>query len=526
MSGLLAPKLKFGIIHLGIILLVLIGLTVATSLALFAQNNTGRPFDLSILIGTKPSPCGIYGDLNNKEGKINRGDLTVINNYLDGHGQLPNRPDNDALKRADVDGDGEVTQADADLISQYLSGQIATFPVCGEATTPQTRKRATCDFLDKSHAFSSTKLGGGGYVTDQNAQQILARPRDWTKKVGPLFTTSKWGLQTVDKSAEQGGNLDVNADGYVNATDADLIRQFLAYKFLNFPACPPPPPASDIVYPRKTDPNPHYYDDVTSRCWPYGEGFDAADAQTAAYFKTIEGTDTLLPPNFQNPLLDLNADGRIDGHDLLVLKHPNWPVCRKENYHPDALLVAHAYAPKDCDHHGDINGDGRVTYDDVKTVFQIVRGEITLTDQQQKMADTDGNGRVDILDAMLIYRGSLTANTTYTLKHWPVCGMPDLITPPPADSALFKMPPCRHLGDVNRDGQIDDYDAVHIFEYASGFTGGPQYGPNFEDVSDINGDGVAGVTDGRLIRQYLAGTIDTFAACANTGFPPADNRSH
>ena len=510
-------KLKLGIIHLGIILLVLIGLTTATSISLFAKNRGGRPLDLSFITGSKLSPCGYYGH----EGKLGRRDIRELNSGLARQDQLNRKED---VKKWDVDSDGQVPQADADLIIQFLNSEIQTFPACGEATLPQAGKRATCDFFSQRHGFKSTRLGGSAIVTDKDAQAILARPQDWTKKVGPLFTTSKWGLQINEGNDEGGSSRDVNADG--NATDAELIRQYLAYQFFSFPACPPPPPATDLVWPRKNDPNAHYYDNPTQRCWPYGYtfgGIDAGEAQFLKAFKDGPNASNALPQRYQSPFLDIDADGVVTGLDFRAIKVPPWPICAKDKYHPENILGPRAYAPKDCDERGDINGDGRVTYDDVKTVFAAIREETTISAERHQKADTDGDGKITILDAVYIYMGPRGASNLFAAPaRWPTCGMPDLITPAPASSALFKLPPCRQLGDVNRDGQIDDYDAQHIFQYVSGFTSAPQTGPNYEDVSKINGDNVVGVTDGRLIRQYLAGTIDTFPDCANSGLAPGN----
>ena len=68
-----------------------------------------------------------YGDVNN-DGSIDMGDViaTEILMLAIGSGF---EVDADAVKRADVDGDGAVTQADIALIEQYIMGSITRFPV-------------------------------------------------------------------------------------------------------------------------------------------------------------------------------------------------------------------------------------------------------------------------------------------------------------------------------------------------------------------------------------------------------------
>ena len=51
---------------------------------------------------------------------------------------------------------------------------------------------------------------------------------------------------------------------------------------------------------------------------------------------------------------------------------------------------------------GDVDGDGRVTTDDVLMIFQYIAGNITLTPRQLFVADVDGNGIVDYVDISLL----------------------------------------------------------------------------------------------------------------------------
>ena len=53
---------------------------------------------------------------------------------------------------------------------------------------------------------------------------------------------------------------------------------------------------------------------------------------------------------------------------------------------------------------GDLNGDGEVKIDDLRTVLRAVCRKITLTDQQKLAADVEENGTVDIADLRKILR--------------------------------------------------------------------------------------------------------------------------
>ncbi|MDD4068390.1 MAG: dockerin type I domain-containing protein [Bacteroidales bacterium] len=99
---------------------------------------------LTKYIGTqsvrKPIPCGKIGDLD-LDGYISDEDADIISNYLVGN------ISNIDKTIADVNGDGKVSAADALYVKQYLNGQIATFvcdkeinltiiyPIAGETLT-------------------------------------------------------------------------------------------------------------------------------------------------------------------------------------------------------------------------------------------------------------------------------------------------------------------------------------------------------------------------------------------------------
>jgi hypothetical protein len=75
-------------------------------------------------------PCGNYGDID-LSGDVTQMDAFRVQRHVAGLDTLTP----DQLLRADVDGDGVVTQADADWISNYASRNATTFPVCGATET-------------------------------------------------------------------------------------------------------------------------------------------------------------------------------------------------------------------------------------------------------------------------------------------------------------------------------------------------------------------------------------------------------
>ena len=58
-----------------------------------------------------------YGDTN-EDGKVDVKDLTILRKYLEGTTDLSGQ----ALKNADVNGDGSVNETDKKLLTEFLAG--------------------------------------------------------------------------------------------------------------------------------------------------------------------------------------------------------------------------------------------------------------------------------------------------------------------------------------------------------------------------------------------------------------------
>ncbi len=70
------------------------------------------------------TPCGVIGDIDG-DGDITQADVDLAFIWVD----LPNLTP-DQLKRLDVNGNGRPDFNDVVLIGQYARGEIATFPAC------------------------------------------------------------------------------------------------------------------------------------------------------------------------------------------------------------------------------------------------------------------------------------------------------------------------------------------------------------------------------------------------------------
>jgi len=90
---------------------------------------------------------------------------------------------------------------------------------------------------------------------------------------------------------------------------------------------------------------------------------------------------------------------------------------------------------------------------------------------------------------------------------------------PASSISISPTGPCRPIGDVNRDGILDDQDAVAILNHRAGINIIPSNDLDRQTRADVDKDGQITSSDASLIRQYLSGQITTFPQC------PAENSS-
>ncbi|MEM1204399.1 MAG: dockerin type I repeat-containing protein [Acidobacteriota bacterium] len=137
------------------------------------------------------SPCCSLGDIDDS-GTLKARDILMINQHLQGLECLTE----EQLCRADVDGDGQVTSADAQLLQEFILGLRSTFPRCGD--------------LD-----GDGKLEWGTFEDDVNA-----------------FTSCY-----VNPKGPGCENADANNDGVISTEDAWILLDVANGQVLNFPGC-------------------------------------------------------------------------------------------------------------------------------------------------------------------------------------------------------------------------------------------------------------------------------------------------
>jgi hypothetical protein len=155
----------------------------------------------------------------------------------------------------------------------------------------------------------------------------------------------QYGVGTITLTADQQYRADINSDGTVNPQDASLVMANNGF------SCP----VGDVNR------------DGAKNC-----------ADVGMILKSVVGTITLTAD--QQYLADVSGDGAVTSYDASLLMSNNGFSCPV----------------------GDVNRDGAKNCTDVNMILQSIVETITLTADQQYLADVSGDGTVSANDASLL----------------------------------------------------------------------------------------------------------------------------
>lgn len=362
-----------------------------------------------------PSSRVVYGDAD-RDGKVTVKDATAIEKHILGVTRLSGQ----ALKNADVNGDGKVNSVDTVLIQGYVAGYfdhssakaLKSYVLYGDANndgkinvsdrtaiqkyiagtaslTTQGKKNA--DINGDGKITNADQVLIGGYIAGHYRHNIYS-PLTSAKLYGDadldgvITVTDRTAIQKhVQGIAKLTGRAlayaDINADGVVNTADEMLIGGYLA-KYYNH----------------------NIYAPLTSAKL-YGDANVDGEVNVkdrTAIQKYIASTGTLTTQGKQNA--DINADGKINKIDEALITGVSLRYYSNFNiFKPMSSYVLY----------GDVNLDGRVTVQDVTLIQKYASRTTTLTGQALKNADVNADGSVTTYDATLIQR-YLAGNYNYT----------------------------------------------------------------------------------------------------------------
>ena len=309
-------------------------------------------------------------------------------------------------KTGDVDNDGELTEADAEMILNYDAGKIEltdeqekNADVNGDGTVNAQDAIQILKIVSNNQDYLTGDVNGDGKVTEEDAELVLK----YDAKTGTLTDTQK-------KRA------DVTGDGKVDAADAVQILKIAA------------------------DNQDYLKGDVN------GDG-KVTEEDSNLVLRYDAGLTTLT--SAQKKRADVTGDGKINASDSVIILR----------------IAAGLYDENNNILYGDVNGDGKITKDDAELVLRHDAGLTTLAGDKYKRANVNNDNKVDAQDAVIILQmiekqgdvngdGKIDDTDARLVLEYDA-GLTTLTTAQ------------KSVADMNGDGKLNAQDAVMILQKAN-----------------------------------------------------------
>ena len=153
---------------------------------------------------------------------------------------------------------------------------------------------------------------------------------------------------------------------------------------------------------------------------------------------------------------------------IYLIDHNVSPNMAK-TFEEQQINVSRTVSAEDAFAAGDINKDGVINASDYEYLKAFLEGSSGYT-CDSKVADIDGDGNITNSD-LGILKNRLETSGVLTYQ----------------------------LGDINKDGQVDEGDITYMERYLAGWSG-----YNSSENGDINGDGSVNITDLNLLKCLVS----------------------
>ena len=353
-----------------------------------------------------PNGKVVYGDAD-RDGKVTVTDATVVEQHILGVSKLSGQ----ALKNADINGDGKVNSVDTVLIQGYVaryfehntSKALTNYVLYGDANNDgkinvadRTAIQAHVQNVGKlsGQSLKNADINNDGKITGADEALVAGYIAGYCKHniYAPLTGAKLYGdanvdgvVNVADRTSIQNhvkgtakltglglAYADVNADGVVNTADEVLIGGYLAKYY-----------GHNIYSPLK---DARLYGDANV------DG-DVDVKDKTAIQKYILGTSKLTAQGKQNA--DINSDGKINKVDEALITGVSLRYYKDFNiYKPISSYILY----------GDVNQDGRVTIQDATQIQKYLAGTSRLIGQALKNADVNADGKITNDDAISIQK--------------------------------------------------------------------------------------------------------------------------
>ena len=398
----------------------------------------------------------LSADLN-KDGKIDYVDLTVLHGYLNkikGYATLPNTNISKSIIYGDINQDGKVDEKDATLLSQYLAkwnlnlnpNQLLAMDVNLDGKIDGKDQIILARYLAKESGYTELP-----YLN--NVKQVVYGDANKDGKVD-YIDLKELNLFLQENNQNKFDALtkiavDLNKDGKIDYVDLTILHGYLK-RVSGFEKLP---------------------NEKIKTISKYGDlnNDGIINQKDADILAEMMGKNE-IPSGVNAIISDIYMDGSFDIRDLLALGQ----------FIAGTIKSIPTLNTNDVRTYGDLNGDGKVDYTDLKNLYLLTEGKYSLN--VKYIADLNSDGKINMVDVTILHGYLNKMNGYETLPN-------------------TKITSAVKYGNVNRDVEVDEKDYKILQQYLAKWY--LNLSSNQLLAMDVNLDGKINGVDSIILKGYI-----------------------
>ena len=398
----------------------------------------------------------LSADLN-KDGKIDYVDLTILHGYLNkikGYATLPNTNISKSIIYGDINQDGKVDEKDATLLSQYLTkwnlnlnpNQLLAMDVNLDGKIDGKDQIILARYLVKESGYTELP-----YLN--NVKQVVYGDANKDGKVD-YIDLNELNLFLQENNQNKFDALtkiavDLNKDGKIDYVDLTILHGYLK-RVSGFEKLP---------------------NEKIKTISKYGDlnNDGIINQKDADILAEMMGKNE-IPSGVNAIISDIYMDGSFDIRDLLALGQ----------FIAGTIKSIPTLNTNDVRTYGDLNGDGKVDYTDLKNLYLLTEGKYSLN--VKYIADLNKDGKINMVDVTILHGYLNKMNGYETLPN-------------------TKITSAVKYGNVNRDVEVDEKDYKILQQYLAKWY--LNLSSNQLLAMDVNLDGKINGVDSTILKGYI-----------------------
>ena len=398
----------------------------------------------------------LSADLN-KDGKIDYVDLTILHGYLNkikGYATLPNTNISKSIIYGDINQDGKVDEKDATLLSQYLAkwnlnlnpNQLLAMDVNLDGKVDGKDQIILARYLAKESGYTELP-----YLN--NVKQVVYGDANKDGKVD-YIDLNELNLFLQENNQNKFDALakiavDLNKDGKIDYVDLTILHGYLK-RVSGFEKLP---------------------NEKIKTISKYGDlnNDGIINQKDADILAEMMGKNE-IPSGVNAIISDIYMDGSFDIRDLLALGQ----------FIAGTIKSIPTLNTNDVRTYGDLNGDGKVDYTDLKNLYLLTEGKYSLN--VKYIADLNNDGKINMVDVTILHGYLNKMNGYETLPN-------------------TKITSAVKYGNVNRDVEVDEKDYKILQQYLAKWY--LNLSSNQLLAMDVNLDGKINGVDSIILKGYI-----------------------